>query len=466
MSLLRKIAAIAILTSAAATAAEDFDLPELPEAKATATEPKTTEADSYEIDDSAKVDFAPIVSSSISATVQDSGKGGASPLSASTLGAPASGVAASIQIVPRKTPASLERNVKVGVHIGVKTLYALQGNEEIQITASGNKVKLQGGKTSRTVSTWEIPSKGKCTALANSKGALKKKCYPGKFTISANKGLLNAVNEVSVEEYLRGVVPYEIGTLDSNRFSALQSQAIAARTYAYKHFGSRESAGFDIYADTRDQVYNGLSSATALTDSAVKSTEGIVMTYDGEFIIAYYHSTCGGETETPATWGKPERPYLKTSPDLRPDGTPWCSESKYVSWEQKFTDSEVDSLFRKNAAEAKAKANAFKKVSAIAITDTLASGRILTLEVTTDKGNFTVKGDMVRWLFKRAGTILPSSFFKVAHENGEWTITGKGFGHGVGMCQMGVRGRAAAGQSFLEILTHYYPGISLERFVK
>lgn len=221
-----------------------------------------------------------------------------------------------------------------------------------------------------------------------------------------------------------------------------------------------------MYADTKDQVYKGLASATPLTDSAVKATAGIVMTYDGQFIIAYYHSTCGGETETLATWGKPDLPYLKSKPDLRPDGTPWCNESSYSKWERVFTEKELPALFKKNGKEANAKAPEFKNVKSISVKDTLASGRILTLEVTTDKGKFTVAGDKVRWLFKKNGTILPSSFFRVKHNKQEWKIEGKGFGHGVGMCQMGVRGRSAAGQDFATILTHYYPGITLERFEK
>ena len=190
------------------------------------------------------------------------------------------------------------------------------------------------------------------------------------------------------------------------------------------------------------------------------------MTYDGQFIIAYYHSTCGGETETLATWERPDLPYLQSRPDLRKDGTPWCSESSYSKWERRFSDAEAESLIKKNGKEAKAKVPDFKKIRSIAIRDTLPSGRILTLVVDTDKGKFEVRGDRVRWLFKKSGSILPSSFFRIEHKKQEWVITGKGFGHGVGMCQMGVRGRSAAGQDFATILTHYYPGITLERFEK
>ena len=473
MHTLRSIIAISIFATFAPNAVnvfaaeDDFELPELPTPKETpkeaskdapafkpiaepvakptakTTPPKETPAkDTPEQSDyDGPVNFAPIEASSVSD--DKSGK-----------------------IVPKKIPENLNRPLQVGVYTGVKELYLKLEDETIHITAAGNKVKFQGKENSATLDNKEIYGEGNCISIAPTIKELATACYPGHFYVSASKGLVNAVNIVDVEEYLRGVIPYEIGKLDSNRFSALESQAIAARTYAYKHFGSRESMGFDVYADTKDQVYKGLQSATPLTDSAVKATSGIVMTYGGEFIIAYYHSTCGGETETLATWERPDLPYLQSRPDLREDGTPWCNESSYSKWERKFADKELETLVKKNGKEAKAKVPEFKKIKSIAVKDTLPSGRILTLVVDTDKGKFEVKGDKVRWLFKKAGSILPSSFFRIEHKKGEWIVTGKGFGHGVGMCQMGVRARSAAGQDFATILTHYYPGITLERFEK
>ena len=188
------------------------------------------------------------------------------------------------------------------------------------------------------------------------------------------------------------------------------------------------------------------------------------MMYNGEFITAYYHSTCGGVSETMDTWEKPNLPYLKSKPDLRPDGTPWCRESSYSKWERSFESDELIKLFVQNAKDSKAKISPFKKLKDIVVKDQLKSGRILTLTVTTDVETFEVRGDKVRWLFRKDGTILPSSFFTVKKDGTKWILEGKGFGHGVGMCQMGVRARAQAGQSYIEILSHYYPGITLERF--
>ena len=367
------------------------------------------------------------------------------------------------KVQAEKIPQNLNRPLKVGVYTGVKELYLQKDGETIQITVKGKELKFQGKDKAFTAVSKDIDD-GKCVSIAPTKKQLATSCYPGFFTLSYSNGKINAINTVDMEDYLRGVIPYEIGQLDSSRFEALKAQAVAARTYAYKHYNSRESLGFDIFADTKDQVYKGLQSATALTDSAVRQTQGEVMMYNGEFITAYYHSTCGGVSETLDTWEKPNLPYLKSKPDLRPDGTPWCRESSYSKWERSFESDELTKLFVQNAKDSKAKVSPFKNVKDIVIKDLLKSGRILTLAVTTDVETFEVRGDKVRWLFRKDGTILPSSFFTVKKDGTKWVLEGKGFGHGVGMCQMGVRARAQAGQSYIEILSHYYPGITLERF--
>lgn len=392
------------------------------------------------------------------------------PIEASSVSEQAS-AAQNHAIVTQKISRELNRPLKVGVFVGVPNIFVREKNEELHITATKGKLKIKT-KTKRQQTadrrvfkaTGSAP--GQCIAIATDRTSLNKACYEGEIIITANGNKLSAINVIDMEQYLRGVLPYEIGKLDESRIEALKAQAIAARTYAYKHFSSRSSQGFDIYADTRDQVYKGLQSATETTDKAVRETEGVVMTYNGEFITAYYHSTCGGETEGVATWGRPDHPYLKNKPDLRPDGTPWCKESNYTEWTREFTDDELQDLFQINAKEAKANVPSFSSIHSITILDTLKSGRIHTLEISTNNGKFTAKADKIRWLFKRGGTILPSSFFRIHRSGNQWILKGKGFGHGVGLCQMGARARAQAGQSYIQILTHYYSGITLEKFTK
>lgn len=380
--------------------------------------------------------------------------------------APAANPGKQPEIINKSIPKELNQPLNVGVFVDVRELFIEQDGTVSRLTVSKNKLKIHTGKKTRTLSSYTIPNDETCIAIATDKKKLKKACYPGSFTITAKSGKITAINQVEVEDYLRGVIPYEIGALDEERFEALKAQAVAARTYAYRHFKKRSNAGFDIYADTRDQVYKGLQDATPLTDDAIIATEGIVMTYEGSFVVAYYHSTCAGQTETEDTWNRPRHPYLQSRPDLRPDGTPWCSESKYLSWERTFTNDELRTLFISNAKDAKIEPIEFNKVVGIKIRENFTSGRIHTLEVTTDNGSFQAYGDKIRWLFRQDGSILPSSNFEISREDGTWTLRGKGFGHGVGLCQMGARARAAAGQSYIEILTHYYPGITLEKFEK
>ena len=309
------------------------------------------------------------------------------------------------KIKVRKFPDNLDRPVRVGVFVDEKKLFVKQGNQTIAITAVGNQLEIESNGTKETVGQREFytDDNKKCLNIAPTEKQLKSSCYPGYFIVKAAKSKITAINVVDVEDYIRGVVPYEIGKLDSSRFEALKAQAVAARTYVYKHFNSRDALGFDVYADTKDQVYMGYKSATPLTNAAVKATAGETMTYRGEFIIAYYHSTCGGKTETMVTWDKKNLPYLKSVPDLRPNGQPWCNESSYGKWERKFTDKELVALFQQNGKEAKAKVPKFKKLKDISIKKKLPSGRIYTLQVSTDKGTFKVTGDKVTGYSSKRG---------------------------------------------------------------
>ena len=107
------------------------------------------------------------------------------------------------EIVPKKIPENLNRPLQVGVFVGVKELYLRLEGETIHMTAAGNKVKFQGKENSATLDHKEIHGEGKCVSIAPTLRELSTSCYPGHFYVSANKGLVNAVNIVDVEDYLR-----------------------------------------------------------------------------------------------------------------------------------------------------------------------------------------------------------------------------------------------------------------------
>jgi stage II sporulation protein D len=127
----------------------------------------------------------------------------------------------------------------------------------------------------------------------------------------AGGAALTVVNVVNLEEYLRGVVPNELSPLAFPRLEALKAQAVAARTYTLAHLGDYASKGFDLCATAACQVYRGHSSEHALTDRAVAETRGVVVTFRGKPINAYYTSTCGGHTEDGDAVFDDAAPYLK-----------------------------------------------------------------------------------------------------------------------------------------------------------
>jgi stage II sporulation protein D len=125
------------------------------------------------------------------------------------------------------------------------------------------------------------------------------------------EGSLTVVNVVNIEDYLRGVVPNELSPMAFPQLEALKAQAVAARTWVLAHLGDYSSKGYDVCATPACQVYRGQASEQPLTDAAVRQTRGVVATWRGRPIHAYYTSTCGGHTEDGDVIFDDRAPYLK-----------------------------------------------------------------------------------------------------------------------------------------------------------
>jgi len=135
------------------------------------------------------------------------------------------------------------------------------------------------------------------------------KAYRGKIEVFVNaRGSLTVVNVVPLEDYLLGVVPAE---LSLPQLEAQKAQAVAARTYAVANYGTYGTKGFDMVPTVYSQVYKGVSIETAMGTRAVRETRGIVATYDGKPIMAYFTSTCGGRTENSENIFDHAEPYLR-----------------------------------------------------------------------------------------------------------------------------------------------------------
>ena len=142
------------------------------------------------------------------------------------------------------------------------------------------------------------------------------KRYRGRMLVYLNdRGSLNLINELPVEDYLRGVVPSEMGPELYNQLEALKAQAVAARTYTLRNMGEFAREGYDICATPRCQVYGGMTVEHPLSDQAVAETAGQILLYKGELVNALYSSTCGGHTEdVNVMFPLQQEPYLKAVP--------------------------------------------------------------------------------------------------------------------------------------------------------
>lgn len=283
-------------------------------------------------------------------------------------------------------------------------------------------------------------------------------------------GRVSAINVLEMEDYLLGVVPYEIGRLPAAEIEAVKVQAIAARTYAISNMGSKNAIGFDFYATVADQVYNGTAGEDTVASRAVRETRGQIITHNGQPIIAYYSSTCGGHTaDSQESWPwRPAQPYLKGKPDVDANGTPYCSFSRRFRWDVSWAGDSLKAILQNTLRERLRNPSlAINKLQDVRVVDRTKSGRV-ELEIIADNQSHRIRTDSIRWTLRPTptGSLNSSLLFEVRSTlvNGELTrldVHGGGWGHAVGMCQVGAIGRARAGQNYRTILNHYYTDVEI-----
>lgn len=289
-----------------------------------------------------------------------------------------------------------------------------------------------------------------------------------------NSGAQVAVNILGLEEYLLGVVPLEMGKkliTDPKDVEALKAQAITARTYSLAKLGQYPNRAYDLEATVADQLYGGIEKESDIISQAVRQTQGEVILYNNNFINAYYHANCGGSTEyIQKVWeNKPEEPYLVPVTD-----DTFCVWGTNYLWQQSWTKAELEErikLYLKNYVSVPE--NGVGEVLDLQVTDRLNSGRAKAIKIFTQNSEYELRSDQIRWVLRKKenlNSILPSTLFDLQiFKDSSGVIdsvvaTGKGNGHGVGMCQIGALGMARAGFTYQEILQHYYPGTKVVKY--
>lgn len=253
---------------------------------------------------------------------------------------------------------------------------------------------------------------------------------------------LLVLNHLPIEDYLVGIVHGEMQA--SWPMEAVKAQVVAARTYAMlrqqKKRGGAQS--YDLESDTSDQVYIGSlgGAADRIVEQAVKATEGEVLWHSGMY-PAYFHSCCGGETEkAERVWGKKE---ISSSIIDK-----FCKEAPYIRWEWRASQKEILDRLKSHGLEG-------RQIRSMIVEKHEISPRNAIVIVETDRMSLFLGATELRRILGYKD--LKSTWFDVAVRPREIVFTGKGFGHGVGMCQWGAKAMAESGKNYREILDFYYP---------
>lgn len=332
----------------------------------------------------------------------------------------------------------------------------------VRFTIAGEGVKVEAhGKSAVLYPPFTI------NALESQKlFSYEKSDYRGEMHILRKETGLALINKLPVESYLRGVVPLEIGRKGKSDSAAVQAQAVAARTYTYKRMSERKKWDYDLLPTVSDQVYGGASAEHAHCDNAIKATEDIVLIFNNQMVDALYHSTCGGHTATKhEVWGGVPFPYLQGKPDVMNNGAPFCGISPLITWKEQWDVTEFSRLINKYSSATPRQEHFNGNVSQVKVESTTSSGRVQSCLVAGASGTARYGGDKIRFVFRRAvpgNGILRSASFTISRNGDTIVAKGRGYGHGIGMCQMGAIGRARSGFSFDEILHFYYSGVTIE----
>lgn len=300
-----------------------------------------------------------------------------------------------------------------------------------QAQASGNGVALDRWRSS---SVWIEPQNNGYVWIGD-------RWYRGRTrVVFANNGL-TAINYVDLEKYLYSVLGGEV--YPNWPLEALKAQAVAARTYALYQRQTRGNSIYDLGDTIAWQVYKGVESEAPSLYSAVDSTAGQVLTYNGKIILAAFHSSSGGHTENVENVWSDNLPYLRGVPDF--DGnTPEAQWVKTISREE--LSRRIDGV---------------GNVLSMTPERTSPVGRIITMKIIGDRGARTISGPALRRALD-----LRSTWFTVTPDGekslpSSFRIQGRGYGHGLGLSQWGAYSMARQGANYQQIVRHYYQGTTL-----
>jgi len=348
-----------------------------------------------------------------------------------------------IGLLQTKTPVNVSATFGTLVYqatVGSKMLSAKEGSK-LRIKLSSRKIII--GKHQFPHGVWFFPEDDQVLKVNGRR-------YRGKIWIRPNhKGKMDVIEELPIEEYLYGVVPREASA--SWPAEMLKAQAIISRTYLIANRGRYSSRGFDLSSDVSSQVYGGLESEKPETTSAVDKTRGqILLDEDNHPVETFFHAACGGRTEEPRyVWSRSSAvcPYLQSVEDS------YCAINPHQHWVFTLTRESLRLKLRRAGYK-------MGTIQKIRIDHYTPSGRALIIDVSAGDHVFHIPANKFR-LSVGADLMRSTWLTGISYAKKRFRFEGQGWGHGVGLCQWGAKGRAEAGQLYPEILSAYYPGTHL-----
>jgi stage II sporulation protein D len=306
-------------------------------------------------------------------------------------------------------------------------------NEDLSVVFSEQGLSPEGGVA-------ENPSLSKPNGRPTQTSTL---MLPGRVQLLLRGKTFEVINELDLETYVAGVVPWEMNA--AWHPEALKAQAVAARTYALYQQQANAGREYDLVSTTQDQVYRGRSNDPRI-QYAVEATRGLVLMHDKTPILAAFFSTAAGPTEDAFTvWAK-DLPYLKGV------DCPFDANSPYFRWRATFKLEDLEAGLRRQGISIGTIANL------TALTHSRA-GRVVRLRVLHSGGELILRGEELR---RAIGyTVIPSTLFEVELVGRQAVLSGRGAGHAVGLCQWGAKELAVLGYTFSTILHYYFPGTDL-----
>ncbi|MCA9114623.1 MAG: SpoIID/LytB domain-containing protein [Planctomycetaceae bacterium] len=271
-----------------------------------------------------------------------------------------------------------------------------------------------------------------------------------------------AVNVLPLEDYIASVINGEMPAAFDQ--PAREAQAIVARTYVLYQLmrPGRQQRLFDVYASTRSQHYQGtqyetsggrkLAGETPRSRQITAATAGVVCTWNNRLFCTYYSAVCGGQTAAG------NGVFSDAAPPVASVPCEWCSKAERYRWSV-----EVPRAVFRERLSGRTSLNHSSPLTAIRQAAATVPGRPPDFEIHAGRKSARINASSVRRML--SGYSLHSSRFELSLETDDVRVTGRGHGHGVGLCQWGAAGMAGAGHSCTEIISHYYPGAQLLRLL-